>query len=478
MKKVLCDLRIYAFLFLVPIFYLVYSCSRPTVVEYERKPTINTRAIYSLISEEPQRPLLESDGDYFIRWVRQRPDEDYPISMIDSTAYFSDIWVGGETNILAVNDGDTWMASILLPDGQSSQWSDITYHAVYGDEEDCFISPYPYYWKVCDTKSILVIYLRSSRCAPTGTWQMSFFKNGTEYYTGTFKTLPQLETGTVPSGPVYNQGTYPADSYNSICYTTQDPSLVYKCDGRPGEVPYTIKRKGCALISGTIILGYHGITVNAVDLDAWLVANGGYNLVGGLFFEKVAEYARKVHNVNVQYNKKLYNCTWEELENLICNYGPQVIKVYPQHYVVTGGLDETKTTFLLSDPDGGIETTLAAKYGNNYDAVRSFRGPDYYLYPSMFVILLHSPGELLITDANGNMTGVDPVIGESYDDIPNSSYGIEALYDSETGLVGPGWNELEIVQPEEGEYTLRITGTDGASTGNPSVSLKPSSWRS
>ena len=289
---------------------------------------------------------------------------------------------------------------------------------------------------------------------------MSFFKNGIEYYTGTFKTVPQLETGTVPSGSVYNQGSYPTDSYNSICYTTQDPSLVYKCDGRPGEVPYTIQRKGCALVSGTIILGYNGITVNAVDLDAWLVANGGYNLVGGLYFEKVAEYARKVHNINVQYNRKLTNCTWEELENLICNYGPQVLKVFPHHYVVTGGMDENKTTFLLSDPDGGVETTLAADYGNYYTAVRSFRGPDYYLYPSMFVVLLHSPGELLITDANGNMTGLDPITGESYDDIPNSSYGVEALYDSETGLVGPEWNELEIVQPEEGEYTLRITGTD------------------
>jgi len=87
-----------------------------------------------------------------------------------------------------------------------------------------------------------------------------------------------------------------------------------------------------------------------------------------------------------------------------------------------------------------------------------------YAYPksdfSSLSVQLFSSDELLIKDPNGLRTGFDPIRGRKFDEIPQSSYGLEELPDAE-GTSGPVWKELEIMQPKTGEYILIVTGIRG-----------------
>ena len=78
-------------------------------------------------------------------------------------------------------------------------------------------------------------------------------------------------------------------------------------------------------------------------------------------------------------------------------------------------------------------------------------------------IHLHSSGELLITDSLGRRTGLDPSIGQTFNEIPNASYdriGLDDLSDPDNPIPDEHpTKELELVRPLEGEYALRIAGT-------------------
>jgi hypothetical protein len=89
------------------------------------------------------------------------------------------------------------------------------------------------------------------------------------------------------------------------------------------------------------------------------------------------------------------------------------------------------------------------------------------------------PAEPLIIDPRGRKTGYDPVSGVKYSEIPDSSYGTEGIGDAVTGAPGPEMKELEIRQPMDGQYELKVTGMQEGSymlyiyaierEGNPSV---------
>ncbi len=90
MKKLLDNWHFYAILVLIPITYLVYSCSRPTEIEQEREVSYNTHAIFSLLSEDAKQAVSSTDSDYFAGWFRVPERDGSPIQMIDATAYYSD----------------------------------------------------------------------------------------------------------------------------------------------------------------------------------------------------------------------------------------------------------------------------------------------------------------------------------------------------------------------------------------------------
>jgi hypothetical protein len=132
------------------------------------------------------------------------------------------------------------------------------------------------------------------------------------------------------------------------------------------------------------------------------------------------------------------------------------------HWPAVVGRDDDKTTFWISDPDGGDLVKLSdnPQYQNSFDQVKRFRGPQYTYTLGDLVCYFFSPGELLLTDPQGRRTGMDPRTGQSFRENANSSY-TKSLLDDHGGV--PDSNdpvtELHVHAPPAGDYTLSVIGT-------------------
>ncbi len=72
---------------------------------------------------------------------------------------------------------------------------------------------------------------------------------------------------------------------------------------------------------------------------------------------------------------------------------------------------------------------------------------------------LHSNNDYLLTDPEGRKTGIDPLSGYSYADIPYSTYETIGLGNLVTGNPGPTSVELTVSEPVDGNFSIRIVGT-------------------
>jgi len=145
----------------------------------------------------------------------------------------------------------------------------------------------------------------------------------------------------------------------------------------------------------------------------------------------------------------------------------------PGHFVVATGRDyPQESTWLINDPAGGEETTLAKRYHDRYYGLRMFTGPgfDWTDRLSGLTIRLYSPAELLLTDPLGRRTGRDPSTNMDYEEIPNSGYGDDSIADAEYGEPTPPVMELDVREPIEGTYTLQVMGTEA---GTYSLYIRP-----
>lgn len=385
--------------------------------------------------------------DGFVRFPAEQGDQFFQ-NMAANTSYYRDSFTGGQTSISGAANGDRFDAIITFPGGARATFNTVTYDG----NTNCFNFPTP----VCGSNSITIIWFVQSQCSVgnfSGTWST----NGASFFTGQYNQLPRTPPNKVP---LYNQGAY-TDAYDTICRTGADKN-VYRCDGSAAEVAWTIKAKGCALSSAAMVLGYHNITVDPPTLNTWLINNKGYDLNGNIYWEAVARYARTTTG---RKDALTYLGPKGDLENSICANGPTIVSVKNNgHWVVAIGRDQNRTTYLINDPDGGIESTLAARYDNKFINVRRYSGPEFSITDvNGLVCRFHSPGELLITDALGRRTGTDPLTGQSFNEIPGSSYELISL-DDLTDPANPVpsddvTKDLELVRPPDGEYTLRVTGT-------------------
>jgi hypothetical protein len=71
---------------------------------------------------------------------------------------------------------------------------------------------------------------------------------------------------------------------------------------------------------------------------------------------------------------------------------------------------------------------------------------------------LHPPAELLLIDPQKRKTGSDPKLQVSFSEIPNSSYENESIDDAVSGAPGPVTKILDIRNPIDGVYVLKIIG--------------------
>lgn len=70
------------------------------------------------------------------------------------------------------------------------------------------------------------------------------------------------------------------------------------------------------------------------------------------------------------------------------------------------------------------------------------------------------PAALILIDPQGRWTGYDPRSGQSFRDIPSSSYETERIDDDVTGAPGPETRIIYIGNAMSGEYTLHVVGTN------------------
>lgn len=78
---------------------------------------------------------------------------------------------------------------------------------------------------------------------------------------------------------------------------------------------------------------------------------------------------------------------------------------------------------------------------------------------SSIFIGFEAPGELLLTDPQGRRVGLDPVTGESTQEIPNASYYREYIEDID-GQGGPESKQLEVMTPPSGDYKIVVSGVE------------------
>ncbi len=376
----------------------------------------------------------------FLRWpaedVQTSPNGgEYlaPVPMADgNTAYNRDLFIGGMTSLTATHDGETLDARAISPAGQVLDWPAVTYYKEYNGQKDCFVSSA---WIQCGSPGVWITWYTKGQCQTTGTWTMKFYHDGSEFHEGQFKLLPRIPPGKVP---LKNQLAYPNAPYARWC---KGPGGPHKCDGRAGEEPYTIAQRGCALVSGAMVLAYHGVDVDPVTLNRWMNENNGFSGGSAVDFSAIARYGQVVGGKRISYMGRTNIVGDPGLPRLECEFGPQVLSVYGSsrrqffggHFVAATGQNEAKTTHVINDPAGGLATSLlaVARYRNAYGGTRRFRGPLRQWSDNHGAIIgfLHSPAELLITDGAGRRTGFDPNSGQVFNEIPGATYDSVGIVD-------------------------------------------------
>ncbi len=226
-------------------------------------------------------------------------------------AYFRDAYVGVKTEIWGATNGETWTVQAVLPPyGTVVTWDPIAYYDTLNGQSRCFTTPG---WAnpICGYSALTVLWYINAGCQSTGRWEFRFLaSNAAAPPPKQFDVVPQLpQPPDVISVPVDSQGEY-TTPYDSI--------------------PKTIKQAGCMLVDTVMILEYHGVAADAEgkpvtveNLNAWLVRNKGYDVVGGIRLSKIGRYSKGKVLLwdNVDHRDDA------TLRDSICVYGPTMIRV-------------------------------------------------------------------------------------------------------------------------------------------------------
>lgn len=280
---------------------------------------------------------------------------------------------------------------------------------------------------------------------------------------GEFQLIPMIPPGTYTT---YNQADF-STPYDSAC-AGADGSI--RCRGVEGEVRKTIAQKGCLLTAAAMALSYFQVETRPDSLNAWLNRNAGYEGPGVLRYWRIAN--RAVES-GVQFTAGTVPVnTIGGLRELICRYGPQVVKVNTRpdgstHFVLATGIAPDGNDVRIDDPGSRLDVPLLrARYGG-FESVRQLRrttGTSDTLGTGL-VVTVFSPAHLLLTDPLGRRVGFDPSAGRLFAEVPGSSYdstaGLSNVLDD--GTFGPDDAEqpkqIELTEAVTGVYTVDVEGT-------------------
>jgi hypothetical protein len=428
-------------------------------------------------------------SDTFENFVRFPAEEQTFLQMQNNTAYFRDFFTGGETFSDGANDGDTLSATVTDPNGVLiGSFAPITFHATFNGQTDCWVGGFPAV-TLCGATSIDVIWFFNSQCGTSGNYTMSFSRNSGVFFTGTFNMVPSINPDKVSfiAAPNYNQGNYSTTQYGNFCWITNAKTgkkSTVLCSSLPvgtTQNQVTIQNLGCLLTAYAATLTYQGLNTLPTDLNTWLTNNGGYGAGGAILPWKVVQYAHQ-NGVNLTFQRQPASGDSSQdgsllngiLRTPICAKGPTPIHVKHNsatrnHFVTAWGRPQAENTYLLKDPNGGIDVNLnstaapSRDYNNIYYGTRELQGTGTtFNFGGGFSITLHSPAELLITDPTGLRTGLNPITNTAFAENPNAAYGDDSIDDPEDLSDSPiniSAKTLEVSPVVAGTYSLTVTGT-------------------
>lgn len=235
---------------------------------------------------------------------------------------------------------------------------------------------------------------------------------------------------------------------------------------------------GCRLTTWAMTLDHYGqqyeFHTTPKVLNDWLRAEDGYF---GLFINprKVLEYARNetplgtlVYGRSVRDDQKLHDLLVASIPVDL-----RVYSSYGEHHVLAVGETNSVqglTTWYINDPSFNSvfnpRPTLNVGYNNSYDLMQWVDELTSPVQLASTTILLASPAELLIVDPLGRRTGVQPISGNMYDEIPEAFYYSEALADNNGGngaVAYHAYKVFDLPKPVNGEYIIQVIGTNSGS---------------
>jgi len=314
---------------------------------------------------------------------------------------------------------------------------------------------------------------------------------------------PGAVTGTdfsINTVPLYTQVVTPYPSESASTGTVWWSALDYDngLDDTGTGCGLTIAQCGCAISDVAMSLRYLGITSDTIGNDVdpgyintWLENNGGYNGGHNLVWGKIQTYAETpsgTKRIKFELAKSGNPGTLSSTVNsylAIANPNPVLfLDNVPKknggispHYTL--GFDTifsplaNASSYSIRDPYFYLTNTLeqatttsgtqylAVNYGNTY------KGIDIYIpspvgYDGSYIEYdLNGPGDLLLTDSNGNELGTDPTTGISYNNVTGGSY---QTIDNETDTtINPAIpTTYMFLSAPSGTYTLEVGSTTGS----------------
>jgi uncharacterized delta-60 repeat protein len=228
----------------------------------------------------------------------------------------------------------------------------------------------------------------------------------------------------------------------------------------------TIASEGCALTSAANVFAYYGTqeltegygVVNPGNLNEWLDDHAGYD--GCAINWCVADNATGGHAGNPEIWRSWHSLAerTQAIDDALDHDKLPIVQVRNRwggpHWIVLSG--RSGDSYTIMDPDGPSGGKLSDTYGAFYDVVVYSKETA----TPCWSVVGHSPVQLLVTDPLGRRAGYDPSTGTISEDMPLSSYGVEAGTGDDDGLLPPLPDRPYFEQSESlgGTYSIQAIG--------------------
>jgi len=307
----------------------------------------------------------------------------------------------------------------------------------------------------------------------------------TETVTGIEEVIEASEQAVTGEVPLITQiaSPYPPESVDWAPLAYADGRANY-----PGSCGQSIAQCGCALASFAMLgqsyglkKGVDGSDATPPNIDAWLLANNGYDATGNINWQQAVKYFGDAAISNSSY--LTYNDIYTEDRNAIDEHlekvGPVIFKTKATnrngsqftHFIL--GTDKTGVVYGVRDPlwyntinldDVRDRLLWVQDYNNRIDGGRLFTFTKKPVVATRGIeIHLASPAELVLTDSDGRRLGLNPLTNEEYNEIPSGVYYEEEAVYSEalanSGVPPHVTKVLSVSKPTDEVYTLEVIGT-------------------